>query len=456
MVGVVAGVTVAVPARAVAAPVGQLGASSCPGGPAAVLGCLASPGRLAGTVAQAAGGQVMAGVTGWVTDGAAWFLGHIQALLVGVSGPDLGVSWWVGRYRLLLAFAALVAAATLPLAIVDAAVKGSWEQLARALGVDVPAAAISGAAAPVLVGYLVDVADWLSGRLLSSFGHDSATALADTASWFAGFGQLGSPGMPLVLGALLALLAILAGVLVTLELLLRANAIYLVTALIPLVYALRVWPALQPLARRTVEVLAAVILAQPVVALAVAIGAGASANLGVPGGRDAAQFGRALTGTVMLLLAALAPWAIVQLLPALEAGLAAQRQRAAVGAGPRAAIQSVYVGSYLGRLTQPALRHAAGSASAGAGGWQLARTAMDATAASAASPRRRATSGGGSAGGGRTTTTRGRGDDAGGDDQQPAPPPRRDRDDDLQAGPGPAIRRAQQLIRWRPTRSDRL
>jgi hypothetical protein len=239
-----------VPLAAAAVPAGQTtGGGSCQGGPVAVLGCLTSPRRVAGTLAQAAGEQVMQGVTGWVTDGAAWFLNHIQQLLGGATGPDLGAGWWVDRYRLLLAFAVLIAAATLLLAIIDAAVKGSWEQLARAVGIDVPAAAISGAAAPVLVGYLVEVADWLSGRLLTGFGHDSLATLANTASWFGTFGQGGGPAMPLFLGALVAVLAIIAGVLVTLELLLRANAIYLVTALVPLVYAMRIWPALPAAAR---------------------------------------------------------------------------------------------------------------------------------------------------------------------------------------------------------------
>jgi hypothetical protein len=389
------GLVEGLPVRALAAPVGQAAGGSCQGGPAAVLGCLASPSRLAGAVAQSAGSQVMQGVTGWITDAASWFLDHVQELLVGTTGPDLRASWWVDRYRLLLAFAALVAAVTLLIAIADAAMKGSWEGLARALGVDVPVAAISGSATPVLVGYLIQVADWLSGRLLDSFGHDSVAALRNTATWFGTFGQAGGPPMPLFLGAVLALVAIVGGVLVTLELLLRANAIYLVTALIPVVYALRVWPALQPLARRTVEVLVAVIMAQPVVALAIAIGARAGANLGTPGERPSVEFGRALTGTGMLLLAALAPWAILHLLPALEAGMAAQRQRAAVSAGPRAAIQTVYVGSYLGRMTQPGLRRAAaGSTGAGGSGgqtgWQLPRTAGDAATGATSSADRNA------------------------------------------------------------------
>src|SRR6266508_6419865 len=66
--------TVLSPARASAAQASPAGGGSCQGGPVAVLGCLASPSRLAGTVAQAAGQQVMQGVTGWITDAAAWFL----------------------------------------------------------------------------------------------------------------------------------------------------------------------------------------------------------------------------------------------------------------------------------------------------------------------------------------------------------------------------------------------
>jgi hypothetical protein len=51
----------------------------------------------------------------------------------------------------------------------------------------------------------------------------------------------------------------------------------------------------------------------------------------------------------MLLLGALSPWAVLSLLPAVEAGMAAARQRQAATAGPRSALQTIYVGSYLSR-----------------------------------------------------------------------------------------------------------
>lgn len=361
-------------------------AASCPGGPGGLLGCLPTPGRIAASVTQAASNSLMQGVTSWFTDGARWFLEQVGAMLAGATRPDLGAAWWTERYRLLLAFAMVVAVATLLLAIIQAGAKGSWEGLAAALGVDVPVAALVGSAGPILTQYLVNVADWLSGALLAKLGADSATALGHSAQWLAAFGSIPTQqGMPLVVGALVAVVAIVAGLLVILELLLRANAIYLLVAVVPLVYALRIWPVLRPVARRTTEVLVAIVFVQPIIAFCVSLGAAAGTNLGGLGDATARQFGTALSGVVMLLLGALSPWAVLSLLPAVEAGMAAARQRQAASAGPRSALQSVYVGSYLTRLTHSAGRAAGGST----GGWpgspavvaQQVQAAAQATAA---------------------------------------------------------------------------
>jgi hypothetical protein len=116
-------------------------------------------------------------------------------------------------------------------------------------------------------------------------------------------------------------------------LMLRSNAIYLIAALIPVVYAIRIWPAAKTVARRTTEVLIAVIFTLPVVSLAVSMGAAASGALGGVGDASFKDFGTAIAGAVLLLLAALAPWGMIALMPALEGAVAhAYRQRAA-GAG---------------------------------------------------------------------------------------------------------------------------
>jgi len=409
-------------------------ATACPGGPAGLLGCALSPGRLAGSLAQTAGNSLMAGVTAWFTDGARWVLSQIGGMLASATRPDLGADWWVGRYRLLLAFAMVVAVATLLLAIIQAGAKASWEGLASAVGVDVPVAAVVGSAGPILTQYLVDLADRLSAVLLAGFGADSATALGRTGEWLGALGTAapGQQSAPLVIGALVAMVTIVAGLLVVLELLLRANAIYLLVALVPLAYAMRIWPVLRPVARRTTEVLIAIIFIQPVIALCVSLGAAAGASLGPVGGANGAQFGSALSGAVMLLLGALSPWAVLSFLPAVEAGLSAARQRQATTAGPRSALQSIYVGSYLSRLTQSASR----TAKAVSGGWATSPAVISAQVQAAAQATAthvaRSTRGQAS---GESSTARGRssagtpGSTSGGSSQPPrrrGPDPRRD------------------------------
>jgi hypothetical protein len=343
----------------------------CASGPGGLIGCIPTPGDVLSGAARAAGGGVMKVFTVFFTDGAKWFLDRLQEFLTAPTRPDLSAAWWVERYNLMLALAMVVAAATLLLALIDAAAKGSPEGLGRAVFVDVPVAGLVGGTAPLFIQYLVDVADWLSVRLLQDLGADSATALGHSAQWFTTFSTAatGTPAAPLVAGLIAALLTILAAFVIFLELMLRANAIYLIAALIPVVYAVRIWPAAKTLGRRTTEVLVAVIFTQPVVALAISMGAAAAGALGGVGDATFKDFGTAIAGAVLLLLAALAPWAMIALMPALEGAVShAYRQRAAVGGGFRSGVQTAYTGTYMGRLAQAGRRTGAGGGGVGLGG----------------------------------------------------------------------------------------
>jgi hypothetical protein len=341
----------------------------CASGPGGLIACIPTPGDVLSGAARAAGGGVMKVFTVFFTDGAKWFLDRLQEFLTAPTRPDLSAAWWVERYDLMLALAMVVAAATLLLALIDAAAKGSPEGLGRAVFVDVPVAGLVGGTAPLFIQYLVDVADWLSGRLLQDLGADSATALGHSAQWFTTFSTAttGTPAAPLVAGLIAALLTILAAFVIFLELMLRANAIYLIAALIPVVYAVRIWPAAKTLGRKTTEVLVAVIFTQPVVALAISMGAAAAGALGGVGDATFKDFGTAIAGAVLLLLAALAPWGMIALMPALEGAVShAYRQRAAVGGGFRTGVQTAYTGTYMGRLAQAgAARRAAGGGGGG-------------------------------------------------------------------------------------------
>src|SRR6266540_2783907 len=344
-------------------PIGP-GRPPCAAGPGGLLGCIPGPGDLLSGAAKSVGGGVMKAFTTFFTDGARWFVEQVESFLVAADRPDLSAGWWVHKYDLMLALAWVVAAATLLLALIDAAAKGSWQGLGRAVLVDVPVAGVVGGFGPLVIQYLVDLADWLSSRLLQELGADAGRALGSSAQWFASFGAAsGSPSVPLLAGFVAALVTIFAAFLVFLELLLRANAIYLIAALVPVVYAVRIWPAASGVARKTTEVLVAVVIAQPVVALAIAMGAAASASLDGVGSASLKQFGTAVAGAVFLLLAALAPWGMLSLMPAAEAAMAAHRQRAAIGGGARTMVSTAYTGTYLGRLAQAGATRAGGGRS---------------------------------------------------------------------------------------------
>jgi hypothetical protein len=278
--------------------------------------------------------------TVFFTDGASWFLERLEELVTAPTRPDLSVGWWVEKYNLMLALAAVVAAATLILALIDDAAKGSPEGLARAV------------------------------LLLVNLGLDSAKTLGSSAEWFAAFSSTtGSPATPAVAALIAALITILAALVIFLELMLRANAIYLIAALIPVLYAVRIWPAAKTVVRRTTEILVAVVFVQPVVGLAVAMGAAASATLDGVGDSSFQEFGTAIAGATMLLLAALSPWAFIALLPALEGAVSHGRgQRDAVRGGLRTGLQTAYTGTYLGRLAHAGVTGSSRNGAGGAGG----------------------------------------------------------------------------------------
>jgi hypothetical protein len=359
------------PAAAIPQPVPPRGpVPPCASGPGGLIGCIPSPGDLLSGAARTAGGGVMKVFTVFFTDGANWFLERLEELVTAPTRPDLSVGWWVEKYNLMLALAAVVAAATLILALIDDAAKGSPEGLARAVLADVPVAGLVGGVGPLVIQYLVDLADWLNGRLLQDLGVDSAKTLSSSAEWFAAFSSTtGSPATPAVAALIAALITILAAFVIFLELMLRANAIYLIAALIPVLYAVRIWPAAKTVVRRTTEVLVAVVFVQPVVGLAVAMGAAASATLDGVGDSSFQEFGVAIAGATMLLLAALSPWAFIALLPALEGAVSHGRgQRDAVRGGLRTGLQTAYTGTYLGRLAHAGVTGSSRNGAGGAGG----------------------------------------------------------------------------------------
>ncbi len=172
---------------------------------------------------------------------------------------------------------------------------------------------------------------------------------------------------------LVGLLVAVAAFVLWLELLIRAAAVYVAVLFLPLAMATLVWPAVSHWCRRLVETLAALILSKFVIVATLSLAAGAVAS-GTAGTGDAGSgFASVLAGGALLVIATFVPFAILRLIPPVEAGavghLDGVRQRAAAGLTQL----PVKAGSYALRRGQQAsgaakLMAQAGSPGTGDGG----------------------------------------------------------------------------------------
>jgi hypothetical protein len=112
------------------------------------------------------------------------------------------------------------------------------------------------------------------------------------------------------LAFLIAMLTAAGAIALWLELLMREAAVYIVVLMLPLAFAALAWPARRVWATRAAEMLVALILSKFAIVAVLALGGAAISQAGGLGG--------ILTGLVLVVLAAFAPWALVRFLPLAE------------------------------------------------------------------------------------------------------------------------------------------
>jgi hypothetical protein len=118
----------------------------------------------------------------------------------------------------------------------------------------------------------------------------------------------------------------------------RAAAIYVAVFFMPLALACYVWPATAAIARRTVELLAALILSKFVIVATLTLGVAA-----LHGGPSADN---AVVGSAILLIAGFAPFCLLRLAPIVEAG-------ATVAAGPAHPVAGLVLAARAGSARPP-------------------------------------------------------------------------------------------------------
>jgi hypothetical protein len=161
------------------------------------------------------------------------------------------------------------------------------------------------------------------------------------------------------------LLIAVAAFVLWLELLIRAAAVYVAVLFLPLAMATLVWPAVSHWCRRLVETLSALILSKFVIVATLSLAAGAISS--------GSGLSSVLAGGALLVIATFVPFAILRLIPAVEAGavghLEGLRQRGTglVTGLPRSAVGHV-LNEGLQALGDARLLAQAGPVGSGGGG----------------------------------------------------------------------------------------
>ena len=269
-------------------------------------------------------GSVLDSVSRWVTDGAAWLLSQIGGVLSATTAIDLGAPWFAAHYATMAALAGVVIVPMLLLGIVQALYRQSASMLIRSVLVHVPLAVLLTAVAVTLVQISLAVTDWLCAAVSQGAGLDAGHFMATVTTALAPETLTGQPGAPTFVLFLGGVAVVVGAVMVWIELLLRAAAVYVAVLFLPLALAGLAWPAITHWSRRLVDTLVALVLSKLVIVAVLSLAAGALAggSGSTPAGaaRPGGGFASVLGGAALLLLAAFAPWSLFRLLPFIEAG----------------------------------------------------------------------------------------------------------------------------------------
>jgi hypothetical protein len=292
----------------------------------------ASAGAAASQVAGFGVSSVLDALGGWVAEGASWLLTQIGSVIGTTTGIDLGSSWFGAHYGTMAELAGLVIVPLLLLGIVQSIYRQNLSALLRSVLVNVPLAILLTAVAVKLVQLGLSVTDAMSSAVAHGAGLDTGHFMASVLTGLSAGSATGQPSAPAFLMFLGALAVVVGAVLVWVELLVRAAAVYVAVLFLPLALASLAWPAIAHWCRRLVDTLVALVLGKFVIVSVLSLAAGAlaagtgSAPTGPTGGAagdggaGGGGFTTVLGGAALLLLSAFAPWALFRLLPFVEAG----------------------------------------------------------------------------------------------------------------------------------------
>lgn len=299
------------------------------------------------------GNSIFEQVTTWTAEGATWLIGRVVVGIERTTTPDLTSKGFLAQYAKMAQIAALLGAAMLLFAILEAVAQSSWQVLAKAVFVNVPIAFLGTSAAFAVVQMLLLATDQMSHAVAVATHHHSeeffktaisglgeAGAEAGGAVSGAGGGHIqetagegvGGAAVPLFVTFLAAIIAAFAAFFVWIEMLMRDAAVYVVGLFMPISMATFISPRWSGILRRTCELLVVVIGSKFVIVSIIALAAALVSE-------DGAPVEHLLAASALLLLACFAPFVLIRFVLSTEGAMSAAYSRRSASGGGRAGLQ---------------------------------------------------------------------------------------------------------------------
>ena len=272
----------------------------------------------AGSAASAGFESVLGDISQWVASGAEWLLAQVGDVLTSTTTVDVGAAWFQAHYGAMTALAGVVILPLLLLSTLQAVLRRDPGQLVRSFLVQLPLALLLGVVAVQIVVLCLSATDAMSDAVAGGTGADVTSLLSGLTTGLAA--AAADPTVASFVLLLLALLVAVAAFVLWLELLIRAAAVYVAVLFLPLALATLVWPAVSHWCRRLVETLAALVLSKFVIVATLSLAAGAVASGTAGTGDHGSGFSSVLAGGALLVIATFVPFAILRMIPAVEAG----------------------------------------------------------------------------------------------------------------------------------------
>ena len=337
--------------------------------------------------------SVIGAVTSWVMSGVLAMIEAIWSVIDNTTRVQANAEWFSvtadSPARLAFLIGVSVTGLTLILAIIRAVVLGSPGAAVRSVAIDLPLAVLGAVATVGVAKALLDVADGLSAWVWDSGRGNAQQALENMSKVL----MSGLPGTGF-LGVVLAVMLLGSLLFVWIVLFVRQSLIYIVLVLaLAFAWPVAVFPPMRDTAKKTVELLVALIVAKPIMTLAMSVGISALGGIGATAppteidcqgagwaecfARDVEaanrnmqiEIGALMTGVVAFGLAAFMPFLIWKLMPIVAAAVVAQGIASAPMRSSQQAMQFAYYGqAAMARMTSAGAARSGGVASAAGGG----------------------------------------------------------------------------------------